>query len=159
MTSTQADTVTPPGANHFPVHIPFLKWMGLQYLAAEPGKSSICLSMNREHTNSFSVAHGGVQMTMLDVAMAMAARTLFNDADLARADQQYGMVTIEMKTTFMDAAIYNEGVPSDLFAHGVCLKRTSQFAFCEAEIVDSSGKMLAKASGTFKAIKQRTIQR
>ena len=156
---TDSSTDLPLGANHFPVHIPFLAWMGLQYLEAERGKSAICLPMNREHTNSFSVAHGGVQMTMLDVAMAMAARTLFNDADLPRADQQYGMVTIEMKTSFMDAAIYNPDIASNLTARGVCLKRTSQFAFCEAEIVNDAGKLLAKASGTFKAIKQQTIKR
>jgi uncharacterized protein (TIGR00369 family) len=140
-------------ANTFPVDIPFLNWMGLEFLDADAGKSKLKLTLQRHHTNSFSMAHGGVIMTTLDVAMAMAARSLFNDAS-ASLDQQYGMVTIEMKTSFMAPSLWSPELGGELIARGVCLRRTSQMAFCEAEIIGQDGKLLSKASGTFKAIKQ-----
>ncbi len=140
-------------ANTFPVDIPFLNWMGLEFLDADAGKSKLKLTLQRHHTNSFSMAHGGVIMTTLDVAMAMAARSLFNEVS-APLDQQYGMVTIEMKTSFMAPSLWSPDAGGELIAHGVCLRRTSQMAFCEAEIIGQDGKLLSKASGTFKAIKQ-----
>jgi uncharacterized protein (TIGR00369 family) len=140
-------------ANTFPVDIPFLNWMGLEFLDADSGQSKLKLKLQRHHTNSFSMAHGGVIMTTLDVAMAMAARSLFNEV-IAPLDQQYGMVTIEMKTSFMAPSLWSPESGGELIARGVCLRRTSQMAFCEAEIIGQDGKLLSKASGTFKAIKQ-----
>ncbi len=139
----------------FPANIPFLHWMGLEFFGVEQGKSLLQLDLKKNHTNSFSVAHGGVQMTLLDVAMAMAARHQFND-DPKSIDTrgEVGMVTIEMKTTFMAPAIWSEAEGSVIQASGFCLKHTAQLAFCEAEITDSRGRLLSKASGTFKAIKQ-----
>jgi uncharacterized protein (TIGR00369 family) len=140
-------------ANTFPVDIPFLNWMGLEFLDAEAGTSKLKLTLQRHHTNSFSMAHGGVIMTTLDVAMAMAARSLFNES-AAPIEAQYGMVTIEMKTSFMAPSLWAPERGGELVAHGVCLRRTSQMAFCEAEIRAHDGKLLSKASGTFKAVKQ-----
>jgi uncharacterized protein (TIGR00369 family) len=140
-------------ANTFPIDIPFLNWMGLEFLDTEVGRSKLKLSLRRHHTNSFSMAHGGVIMTTLDVAMAMAARSLFNAVG-APVEEQYGMVTIEMKTSFMAPSLWSPETGGELVALGICLRRTSQMAFCEAEIVGHDGKLLSKASGTFKAIKQ-----
>jgi uncharacterized protein (TIGR00369 family) len=147
-------------SKHFPVEIPFLNWLGLEYLEADGGKSTLRLVLQKQHTNSFKVAHGGVQMTILDVAMAMAARTLFN-AQAPQASQpeaqEYGMVTIEMKSTFIGPIVWSETEGGEIIAKGTVLHRTSQLAFCEAEITNSDGKILSKASGTFKAIKQRPL--
>jgi len=57
------------------------------------GRAEIPLTLQPPHMNSWHVAHGGVVMTLLDVVMSMAGRSL--DAE-AR-----GGVTIEMKTSFM----------------------------------------------------------
>jgi uncharacterized protein (TIGR00369 family) len=143
-------------AKRFPTDIPFLDWLGLEFVEATGGKSTVRLPMRKHHTNSFSVAHGGVQMTALDVAMAMAARSLFNEG-LLPGEQQFGVVTIEMKSTFMAPALWTETTGGTLVVHGNCIKRTKQIAFCEAEIVDEHGAVLSKASGTFKAIRQRSL--
>jgi acyl-CoA thioesterase len=147
-------------SKHFPVEIPFLNWLGLEYIEAEGGRATLRLVLQKHHTNSFKVAHGGVQMTILDVAMAMAARTLFNADALDNSQpeaQQYGMVTIEMKSTFIGPIIWSEKDGGEIIAKGVVLHKTSQLAFCESEIMSSDGKILSKASGTFKAIKQRPL--
>lgn len=91
------------------------------------------------------MAHGGVVMTMLDVAMAMAGRSL------ARVDQgeAVGMITIEMKTTFMQPA------RGALRAEGRCVQRTASLAFCEADLFDFERRLVARASGTFKYARNR----
>jgi acyl-CoA thioesterase len=48
------------------------------------------LQLHARHLNSWNVAHGGVIMTLLDVAMAVAGRSLDPSAG--------GGVTVEMKT-------------------------------------------------------------
>ena len=59
----------------FTRHIPFLHLLGAQLLRFEQGESEIALDIRDELHNSWQVAHGGVVMTLLDVAMARAARS------------------------------------------------------------------------------------
>jgi uncharacterized protein (TIGR00369 family) len=121
--------------------IPFAKEMGMELLLGEGGNSRLELEIRPEHMNGWGAVHGGVTMTVLDVAMAVAARSLEPDGK--------GVVTIEMKTSFMQA-----GPPHGrLAAMGVCVHRTSGMAFCEAEARDEGGRLVAKASGTFKFLR------
>jgi uncharacterized protein (TIGR00369 family) len=74
----------------FGVHIPFVAMLGLQLQRFENGESDLFLPYKAEHDNSFAVIHGGTLMTVLDVAMASAARSV---------DPEKGVLTIEMKTS------------------------------------------------------------
>lgn len=127
----------------FPVRIPFVEELGLELHAFGGGAAEVRVDLAEAHLNSFAVAHGGVLMTMLDVAMAHAARSV--DADDPRRAR--GVVTIEMKTTFMRPA---EG---RLAARGRLLHRTATLAFCEASVADDQGRLCAHASGTFKYLR------
>ncbi|CAG9178028.1 hypothetical protein LMG23994_03786 [Cupriavidus pinatubonensis] len=131
--------------NGFPNRIPFLSELGVTCKRSEGGRSELELALEERHQNSWDMAHGGVLMTLLDVAMAVAGRS----ADtLGR-----GLVTIEMKTSFMAPG------RGTLSARGECVHRTTTMAFCEAEIVDADGKTVARASGTFKYVKRIPPQR
>jgi uncharacterized protein (TIGR00369 family) len=123
----------------FGVNIPFVHHLGLVLNRFEGGESEILLDPKPEHLNSFSVVHGGVCMTLLDVAMAGAARSV---------QQDMGVVTIEMKTTFMQAA------RGKLSGKGRLMHRTATMAFTEATIYDAEGKPCAHATGTFKYVKR-----
>jgi uncharacterized protein (TIGR00369 family) len=90
--------------------------------------------------NSWEMAHGGVTMTMLDVAMAMAGRS----ADV----HGRGVVTIEMKTAFMQPG------RGTLRASARCVHQSTTMAFCEGEVTDADGKRVARGSGTFKFVKR-----
>lgn len=127
----------------FPVRIPFVEELGLELHAFGGGAAEIRVDLAEAHLNSFAVAHGGVLMTMLDVAMAHAARSV----DAGDPRRARGVVTIEMKTTFMRPA---EG---RLAARGRLLHRTATLAFCEASVVDDHGRLCAHASGTFKYLR------
>ncbi|MBX3592523.1 MAG: PaaI family thioesterase [Burkholderiaceae bacterium] len=130
----------------FPVVVPFVDHLGARLLSCADGSAHTQLDLAPHHCNSFGVAHGGVLMTLLDVTMAMAGRSRTQHA----GDEQMGLVTIEMKTTFMQPA---QG--ARIASHGRCVFRTRTMAFCEADIVDEGGRTVARASGTFKYVRQR----
>jgi len=62
-----------------------------------------------------------------------------------------GVVTIEMKTSFMQPA---PGDGSRLTAKGRLIHRTATLAFTEATLYDAAGKACAHATGTFKYVKR-----
>lgn len=121
----------------FSVHIPFVELLGFELQKFEGGEATISFNPQPEHENSFNVVHGGASMTLLDVVMAHAARSV---------EPAMGCVTIEMKTSFMRAA------KGALTAHGTLLHRTATMAFTEGRIVDADGKLCAHATGTFKFV-------
>ena len=123
----------------FGVDIPFVKHLGLVLTVFGGGESEIKFQPQPEYLNSFSVAHGGIVMTLLDVAMAMAARS---DLDGP------GVVTIEMKTSFMRPSL------GPLTARGHIMHRTATMAFTQGTVFDEHGKVCAHATGTFKYVKR-----
>ena len=84
----------------FGAKIPFVDHLGFSLEKFEGGESELLFAPRPEHLNSFDVTHGGAVMTFLDVIMATAARSV---------DPDMGVVTIEMKTTFMRPAKVPEG--------------------------------------------------
>jgi uncharacterized protein (TIGR00369 family) len=128
----------------FQVHIPFVEALGFELLRFANGEAEIAMTPREEHLNSWSVVHGGVSMTLLDVAMAHAARSP-RDGD--SVPDPRGVVTIEMKTSFMRPGL------GRLVARAQVLQRTSSFAFCEGSIFDADEQRVAHATGTFKYLR------
>lgn len=120
---------------------PFLNYLGIVSQDMQGGKASITLDLHEHHMNSWQITHGGVLMTMLDVVMAMAGRSLYED--------QKGVVTIEMKTTFLQPGGV---VGSRLEARSVCFHQSTTMCFCDGEIWQGD-KLVAKAMGTYKYLR------
>ena len=120
--------------------IPFARHLGFEIAKFEGGESELRYTAKPEHLNTFDVTHGGACMTMLDIAMAAAARS---------GTPEIGVVTIEMKTTFMAPSV------GPLVARGKLLHRTATLAFTEAKIYDAQERVCAHATGTFKYVKRR----
>ncbi len=126
----------------FPVDIPFLKDLGVEFLGMGNGEAQVALTLAERHMNSWHVTHGGITMTLLDVAMAMAGRSLDPDAQAS--------VTVEMKTSFLQAG----GKPGTrLIAKGKAFHRATTMCFCEGEVWNGN-RLVAKAMGTFKYLKR-----
>jgi acyl-CoA thioesterase len=123
--------------------IPFIKDLGVEFISAENGRAIVALDLAARHLNSWSVAHGGVLMTLLDVAMAVAGRTLDPAAG--------GGVTVEMKTSFLQPA--NAG--TRLIVSGHAFHRSGTMVFCEGEVRDTAERLIAKAMGTFKYLQAK----
>jgi uncharacterized protein (TIGR00369 family) len=127
---------------NFGVEIPFVTLLGFELTHFENGESAITYTPRPEHQNSFGVAHGGAVMTLMDVTMATAARSVAPGM---------GVVTIEMKTSFMRPA---PGDGSLLTGRGRLIQRTGSMAFVEATIYDNQDQACAHATGTFKYVKR-----
>ena len=121
------------------LQIPFVAHMGFALEQCANGHSEIRYAPLPEHQNSLGVTHGGALMTLLDVSMATAARS---------DTPGQGVVTIEMKTSFMQAA------SGPLVARGQLLHRTATLAFTQSTIYDARGRACAMAVGTFKYLKE-----
>ena len=126
----------------FGVEIPFVSHLGFALHRMEGGESELRYEAKPEHLNSFAVTHGGASMTLLDVTMATAARSDTPDM---------GVVTIEMKTSFMQPSV------GPLHARGTLIHRTATLAFTEAKIYDELERVCAHATGTFKYVKRLPV--
>ena len=121
----------------FSVRIPFVELLGFELRRMDGGEAEIAFNPAADHLNSFDVVHGGASMTLLDVVMAHAARSVQPDM---------GCVTIEMKTSFMRAA------QGPLRATGRLLHRTATMAFTEGQVFNAAGQLCCHATGTFKFV-------
>lgn len=141
-----SDSTTPqPPEPALMLESPFVEHLGVRLVAAADGSSELALTLTDPHLNTWQVAHGGVTMTLADVALATAARSL--------ADEGVGVVTVEMKVNFMQPG------RGELRAFGRVLHRSSTMAYCEGEVRDSAGHFVAKALGTFKYMRRLAVGR
>jgi len=127
------------GPQGFGVHIPFVAHLGLAFVHMDGDASELRLQPQPEHHNSFAVVHGGVLMTLLDVAMALAARS--QQPDL-------GAVTVDMTSQFLRPA------SGPLVARGRVLHRSATLVFTEATVWDAQDRACTHATGTFKLIRR-----
>jgi uncharacterized protein (TIGR00369 family) len=124
----------------FAVDIPFVRLLGFDLQIFEDGHARIDYVPRPDHQNAFGATHGGALMTLLDVTMASAARSVELDC---------GLVTIEMKTSFMQTA------RGRLTGKGDLVHRSASLAFTEASVIDETGRVCAKATATFKYVRPK----
>ena len=122
--------------SYFGLRIPYLELLGVRPEHRADGVATVSLDVRPELTNSWEVAHGGVVMALLDCAMAFAARSTAPEAG--------GVVTIDMAVNFVRAGRGRLG------AEGRVLRNGGSLIFCEGEVRDAEGGLVAKALGTFK---------
>ncbi len=132
----------------FPLVIPLVEHFGFELIRFADGEAEIHCDLRAEMKNSWQVAHGGVVMTLLDVCMAHAARS--DEPKDSRAAP--GLVTLEMKTSFMRPG---EG---RLVAKARLMHRTATLAFTEGSVFNqlpdgSLSGLIAHSTATFKFIK------
>jgi uncharacterized protein (TIGR00369 family) len=136
--SEPSSTATPPEA--IPAlperHIPFLEKIGMRRVRVGGGEAVVTIDLQPDLLNNHGGGHGGVVMTLLDSAMANAA--------LSRIDFAREVVTIDMHIGFMRPAT------GRLEATGRATGGGRSVCFCEAEMTDSTGEVVAKAMGTFR---------
>ncbi|WP_087044085.1 PaaI family thioesterase [Caballeronia ptereochthonis] len=132
-------------ASRVSIESPFIDTLGVQLVKAADGESEVHMPLQDAHMNTWGIAHGGVTMTLLDAALALAARSVAGDG--------IGVVTVEMKVNFMQPG------RGELRCYGRVLHRSTTMAYCEGEIRDSEGHFVAKALGTFKYMKRLAVGR
>lgn len=122
-------------AREYQKKIPFLQHLKIQTDELGKGAARLSLPIERHLTNSLGTAHGGVIMSLLDVALCTAARTLHPES--------VGVVTIDMSTSFIGG-----GKGDRLVAEARVLKDGRSMTFVEGEAKNADGSLVAKAIGT-----------
>ena len=124
--------------------IPFLAHLKILTEDLGQGSARLSLPVEAHVKNSLGTVHGGVIMSLLDVALCTAARTLHPDS--------VGVVTIDMSTSFIGG-----GAGARLFADARVLKDTRTMSFVEAEAKNEDGSLVAKAIATVRVrLKEKT---
>jgi uncharacterized protein (TIGR00369 family) len=124
--------------------IPFVAHLGLSTEALGEGTARLSMPLPQHFTNSLGTAHGGVILSLLDVALCTAARTLHPDST--------GVVTIDMSTSFVGG-----GSGDRLIAEARVLKDGRSMTFVEAEAKNADGSLVAKAIGTVR-VRRKELQ-
>ena len=122
----------------FSIHVPFVEHLGLRILERGDGVVRLRLDPRPEFENSWGSVHGGVLMTLLDVALASAGRSL--------DDKCNGALTVEIKVNFIAAA------NGPVLGEGRAQRAGRSLIFSEGELRSEDGTLLAKATGTFKLL-------
>ena len=117
-------------------HIPFLAWLGARVERVVDGEAVVTVELKPELLNNHGGGHGGVLMTLLDNTMANAA--------LSRLAFTREVMTIDIHVAFMQPAV------GRLTATGRATGGGRSVCFCEAHVADGSGRVVAKAMGTFR---------
>jgi uncharacterized protein (TIGR00369 family) len=122
---------------HDPVNRnPFLKFLGPELVESAGGHAYFIQNDYPHIKNVYGVAHGGVIMALFDAALASAA--------LSRVEFTMGIVTLDMSINFIGPGA------GRLHVRGHATGGGSSVCFCEGEILDDAGNLVAKAIGSFK---------
>lgn len=115
--------------------IPFVSHLKILTETLGEGAARLSLPIEPYLTNSFGTVHGGVIVSLLDVALCTAARTLHPEST--------GVITIHLSTSFIGG-----GSGSRLIAEARVLKDGRSMSFVEAEAKNEDGSLVAKAMAT-----------
>jgi uncharacterized protein (TIGR00369 family) len=143
MTSVDAGTSLPAStqaelADYFGIDVPFMTHIGLVPTSLGDDVCVTTLPLRPELVNSRGDVHGGTLMSALDFTMSAAARS--------HDPLRFGVVTVELTTHFLHHG------STDLTITSRCIRRGKSLAFCDGEIHDTHGELVATARAVFKLI-------
>lgn len=130
-----------PAARAFSLHVPFNELLGIRVEHWEKGRCLVKVAKRPDLTNSWAVMHGGVVMTMLDVALAVAAHSHIDDTE--------GLITVNLSVSFLSAGT------GALVAEGRLIRGGKSLVFCEGEVRGEDGVVVAKGVGTYKVRRRK----
>ena len=126
-------------AREYQKRIPFVSHLKVLTETLDKGSARLSLPVEKHLTNSLGTVHGGVIMSLLDVALCTAARTLHPES--------LGVITINMSTSFIGA-----GSGAKLYADARVMKDGRSMSFVEGEAKNQDGSLVAKAIATVRVL-------
>ncbi len=126
--------------NPYGLEIPFTDHLGVELVELNREQATIALTPRSEHQNSWGAAHGGIILTLLDVAMSWAARGHY--------DRIENVVTLDLSAAFVSVG------KGKLVATGRVVHAGRTTMLCDAEVKDHAGQLVAKSLGTLKFLRE-----
>ncbi|MFN3955151.1 MAG: PaaI family thioesterase [Pararhodobacter sp.] len=119
---------------------PFQRLLGFRKTMQTIDRAKLELELREDHLNIIGLPHGGLLASLLDAALGSAGCHM--DPDNPRK-----AVTLNLNVSYI-------GQPdgTQLIAEGRRVGGGKTIYFSEGEVRDGSGKVLARASGTFRYI-------
>ncbi len=131
-----SDEVPPEGFSQLPRGLGFADSLQPCFLRIGEGQVSFGLIVQAAHSNSLGICHGGVLMTLADMAAATGV-------NVARG-QRSGSPTVNLAVDFISGARLGEWIQANV--EQVSVKR--RFGFSSGAIYNASG-IVARFNGTF----------
>jgi uncharacterized protein (TIGR00369 family) len=122
-------------AREYQKKIPFVSHLKILTEALGKGSARLSMPVEAHLKNSLGTVHGGAIMSLLDVALCTAARTLHPES--------VGVVTIDLSTSFIGG-----GTGAKLYAEARVMRDGRSMSFVEAEAKNDDGSLVAKAIAT-----------
>jgi uncharacterized protein (TIGR00369 family) len=114
---------------------PFHAGLGLEVAAASPGEVRLGLEVRADHRNLAGMLHGGVVATLADTATGLAVRT--------RLEPGGRHVTIQLDVHYLRPV---DG--GHVQAIGRVVRLGKRIAYTEADVIDDTGDLVARAQAT-----------
>lgn len=108
----------------------------------EDGRARCHLTLCEAHLNRHHVLHGGIATTLLDNAMGATASLTVDSSG------RTPFMTLSLNTHYLAPAT----IGAQLIATGRIAGGSRTLKYVEGELVDSTGKVIATASGVFKRV-------
>jgi uncharacterized protein (TIGR00369 family) len=125
----------------------FGRLLGIDFTLEEPGICIYNILVDNKHSAIPKVAHGGFVAALMDATMGVGALSLV-------CNEMKVVSTIEIKTSFFNPLPTNSLVTCKSY----CIRKGKSIVFMEAELRDSSNRLLAKGSGSFNAYPVESVE-
>lgn len=117
---------------------PFYRLIGLTVVEAKDGTALVTLDATPDVANSRGEVHGGAMATMLDAALANAARSVLPEGAAT--------TTVTLSVNYLSPGL------GQLSARGRVMRKGRSLISAEALIEDAAGNAVAQAIGTMRVI-------
>ena len=118
-------------------NLPIGEHLGFRVAAVEKGKVALVGRPDERSFNYLNSVHGGWTAAILDTAMALSSLSLLD------ADQIF--TTLDIRINYLRPITLETG---EVRAEGRVIQGGRKVAYCEANLLDGAGKLLAHGTGT-----------
>ncbi len=122
--------------------IPFADHCGIEALGVDGGVTRLRVVAGPQHANNLGMVHGGLTCTLLDIALATAARTAIGRP----------VMTLDMQIAFVGPG------RGTLVAEGRVTRGGRTIFFCAGEVRrEEDGALVATATGIFMPVREDSV--
>ena len=115
---------------------PFHRWAGVDLVSVGGGRGELTMELQDHHFNPQGIVHGGIISAMADTAIGLALRSRL----------PAGMTH---RTAQLNVHFLAKGEGDRLVGRGRAVHLGRRMGYGEADVLDGTGRVLARATATF----------
>jgi uncharacterized protein (TIGR00369 family) len=115
---------------------PFHQWAGLELVSVADGVAELSLSLRPHHFNPQGIVHGGIITAVADTSIGLALRSKLRAG-------------LTHRTAQLNVHFLAKGEGGSLVGRGRAVRLGQRMGYGEADVLDGTGQLLARATGTF----------